>query len=142
MWTILAFSAFAADGPAYRALRSRDGVSCADLGEATPALRDELLALTDPAVLPSSVPMRAAGCLVSRFGADPVVAEAVLPWMTDPSRRGLALVVAGGVDSFPEPVAVRIAEAGLSVDDAAWRARFAKKFADSELAGVNALVPR
>lgn len=134
--------ASADDGALYRALRVRDGVSCLSLGEPTPALRDGLMALTDPAVEPSAVPVRAAGCLVALFPSDPTVDEAVVAWVSDPERRGLALVVAGNVDVLPADVAVRVARAAAAVDDPRWRDRFAKRLQTSANADVRAAVAR
>ncbi len=101
---LLATLAFAS--PAYDQLKLRDPVPCSGLGEATPALRDELLALASPAILPSVVPMRAADCLAHLFAADLNVQAAFLTWMTDPGRAGQALLILGRADTLPEPVLV------------------------------------
>lgn len=108
---LLATLAFAS--PAYDQLKLRDPVPCSGLGEATPALRDELLALASPATLPSVVPMRAADCLADRFGEDPAVQAAFLAWMTDPERPGQALLVLGRADTLPEPLVVGLLAGAL-----------------------------
>lgn len=128
----------AATSATYARLRVRDGVSCASLGEATPALRDDLLALAAPGVEPPAVPIRAAQCLVALFPTDPAFADAATAWMKDPERAGLALVVAGGVDALPEPTAVRLAEASRTMPDEAARGRIARRLARSARPAVRA----
>jgi hypothetical protein len=81
----------------YHLLASRDGVDCAALHASV----DELVAMTDPAIQPPWVPVRAAECLVVTYPAEKRVAETILPWLDDPARKGLALVVAQHVDLLP-----------------------------------------
>ncbi len=100
--------------PVSTALSARDGVSCATLGEHSDALRDELMALSQPDVLPPAVPVRAATCLAERFGTDPRVQDAMLSWVSDESRQGLALAALMRVDLLGEPGAVRMVQAALS----------------------------
>lgn len=100
--------------PTSTLLAARDGVSCLDLGEPTGALRDELMALAQPDVMPPAVPVRAAGCLAERFGTDPVVQDAVVAWTADESRQGLALAALLRVDLLGEPGAVRAVQAALA----------------------------
>lgn len=135
---MIAWIAAAAASPVHDLLRQTDAMSCADLGEATSALRDELLSLTTPG--PSVVPVRAARCLVARFPADPLVLGAVLPWMTDPERAGLALAVLGQADLLDERDAVRLATAALSVADPTQRARVSRRLRPSVHAEVRAIV--
>lgn len=112
-------------------LSSRHGIDCAALGDATPALRDDLVALTDRSLKPSSVPVRAASCLVQRFSSDPSVRAAVLGWIADPGSEGLALaavqaVHASGADaSFQAELVAAIA----TVPEAARRARLQRRAA-------------
>ena len=98
-------------GPVYAQLNARDGVECSALGLATPDLKSQLFALTDPAILPAAVPIRAAGCLISLFPAEPDVETAVTAWMSDPERQGFGLVALSRLDAFPEPAALRIVTA-------------------------------
>ncbi|MBM4367222.1 MAG: hypothetical protein FJ102_13510 [Deltaproteobacteria bacterium] len=100
--------------PVSDALAARDGVDCMSLGDPSPALRDELLALTDPAILPPSVPMRAASCLAERFGTESVVQDAIVAWSTDSERQGLAMAALLRVDLLGEPGAVRVIQAALA----------------------------
>jgi hypothetical protein len=127
-------SAALAQHPAYRMLSARAGVSCDALPVATAA---ELAAFADPALQPPAVPMRAAHCLVQRFGAE---AEAIVtPWLSDPNRAGQALVVAGALDAMPADAAARIASAALSGADEVGRARIARKLRASVHPQVAAL---
>lgn len=119
-------------------LRLRDSVPCSALGEPTPALRDELVILSDPAGMPSWLPIRAAACLVELYAADPALEAIVSPWMTDSTRAGLALVVVGGIDRFPAPVALRLATSALSTPDPRHRARVAKRLSSSAIPAVRA----
>lgn len=121
-------------------LKLRDPVPCVELGEPTIQLRDELLALTDPALEPSWIPVRAADCLVELYAADPVVAEAMLPWMTDPGRAGLALVVVNRLELFPVEVAVRLARAGMSAADERQRSRVERRLKRSKVPELRAIV--
>ncbi len=105
---------FAFAGPAYELLRLRDPVTCLDLGAATPALREELAALTEPAVLPSSVQVRASVCLTERFADDPVVHAQFGKWMLDSERAGLALVVLQRAEALPRAVALDLARQALT----------------------------
>lgn len=111
---LLSFSlAFAT--PAFELLRLRDPVTCGDLGEATPALRDELIGLTHPDTRPSLVHIRAANCLAERFAADPVAQGRFAEWMSGTETAGLALTVlhrAG--DMSPEVARDLVGRAALS----------------------------
>lgn len=110
---LVLWGAALAGSPAYDLLKQRDAVSCAELGEATPALRDELLALTAPERLPAAVPMRAAGCLAERFPDDPEVQAAFRAWPADPARPGQVLLLLARVDTLPEPVAAALVRGAL-----------------------------
>lgn len=135
----LATASPSAEDTAYAVLRARDAVGCGALGEPTPALRDALVALADPATLPPAVPVRAAGCLVELYAEDPEIVEVVLPWMADPARHGLALVVASRLDALPEPAAVALARAAMADGDETRRRRVAARLAKSERESVRAV---
>lgn len=100
--------------PVSDALAARDGMDCMSLGEPSAALRDELLALTDPSILPAAVPMRAASCLAERFGTESVVQDAIVAWSIDSERQGLAMAALMRVDLLGEPGAVRVVQAALA----------------------------
>ncbi len=104
-------------------LSQRDGVSCRELGEATPELRDGLLALTGPEELPSSVPMGATSCLIERFPADPLVMSTLQGWMGQKERAGQALVVVSMLGQVEASWRVPLALGALSQEDPAWRER-------------------
>jgi len=123
MVVFLLGSAFAS--PAYDILKLRDAPSCASLGEATPALRDELLALTAPDVLPAAVPMRATLCLAERFPTDPVVEAAFVAWAGDSARPGEVLEVLNHEAQLREPTAALLVQAALAAPNARVRARAA-----------------
>jgi hypothetical protein len=138
---ILTFLAGLANAGAIDTLRSRDAVACSALGDANPALRDELVALTDPATLPPAVPIRAANCLIDLYGADPIALGAVTGWMTDPERHGLALVVLGRLGDLDPLVATELARKALTVPDEGMKTRVASRLKKSSIAEVRALVP-
>lgn len=96
----------------YDQLKVRDSAECSALGVASTELKAALVVLTDPALLPAAVPVRAAGCLVSMFPADVEVETAIMAWIGDPERQGLALVALARTDALPEAAAVRIVTAG------------------------------
>lgn len=137
---LLLLSSVAFAEPALDRLKSRDAVDCASLGEATPALRDELLALTDPALLPATVPMRATACLVERFAADGVVQAAFTAWLQDPTRPGEVLVVLGHEAALPEAFAAELVRGALAAPNARVAAKARSVAARSPHAPVNALL--
>jgi hypothetical protein len=106
---MLFFVSLAAAGPAYDQLRSRDPVTCDDLGARSDALRDELVALTAPDVQPSLVQVRAANCLAERFGDDDTAQAAFSRWVGDPQYAGLALAVLRRADRLPPAFATALA---------------------------------
>lgn len=150
MWIFLKLSlaadpAVAATTPASpanlgQALAARDGVGCAGLGVADSALRDGLIAHTDPTLMPPWVPVRAAGCLIELFPADPVTLSTVTPWMTDPGAAGLALVVAQQIDRFPAADAAKLAVAAMSAPEGAARDRVQRRLQKSTLPEVVVVV--
>ena len=111
---MLLWISLAAAGPAYDLLRLRDPVGCADLGPATTTLREELVALTDAAVRPSLVQVRAASCLGERFATDAAAQALFAGWMTDPESAGLALAVLHHAADLPPPLAQSLAERALA----------------------------
>lgn len=143
VWTSLARAAEpeALDPALFRALSLRDGTPCASLDVAD---AEQLARYTDPTLQPASVPVRASACLVERFPES--VAGIALPWMTDPERAGLALVVLNGIDRLPEPSAVQLARAALANPELAPRAtrfvRAAARPSVRELAPAPAPKPR
>lgn len=107
--------ALASAGPAYELLRLRDPVTCADLGEATPSLRDELIGLTDPEIRPALVHIRAVNCLAERFATDPVAQGRFAGWMASDDTAGLALAVLHrAADMAPEVARDLVGRAALS----------------------------
>lgn len=137
---MLLFFAHALASPAYDLLKLRDPVACAALGEATPALRDELLTLSAPETLPSSVPMRAADCLAERFGEDAVVQAAFTAWTMDPARPGQVLLLLGRVETLPEPLAVALLRGALVSPSGRLTEKARAIAAASEIPAVRALV--
>ncbi|MSQ00422.1 MAG: hypothetical protein EXR71_00845 [Myxococcales bacterium] len=110
-------------GPVYDLLKLRDGVGCDALGEATPALRDELLAAAAPDVLPASVPQRAALCLAQRFPADASVRTTLVGWTDDPARVGQVLLLLANTEGLRDPLATELVTAALLAPDERVRAR-------------------
>lgn len=106
---LLALPALAAD--LHLALSVRDFEGCASLGAADDTLYTALVAETDPAIVPSTVPMRAAGCLIELYPQKPELATLLQTWIVDPERQGFAMLVAGRIDLLPVETAVKLAEA-------------------------------
>ncbi|MFZ5480665.1 MAG: hypothetical protein ACOZNI_28140 [Myxococcota bacterium] len=121
---------------AYEVLRARDEPGCAALGEVA---REELAGLAEEDVQPPWVPVRAARCLVELY-PDAETAARVRPWMADPSRAGLALVVVGKLDLLPLAEATELARAALATPDERQRARVQRRLAASERAELRAVV--
>jgi hypothetical protein len=91
-----------------RALSAHDGVECAALPVAG---ADDLARYTAPDLAPATVPVRAAECLVARYPS--AVVGVATPWMEDPARAGLALVVLAAMDAIPETEARALGESAL-----------------------------
>jgi hypothetical protein len=123
---------------ALETLRARDDAGCAALGEPTPALRAELADLAEADVSPPWAPIRAASCLVTLF-PDEETAARVRPWMADPARAGLALVVVGELDVMPTSAAAELARAALASPDERQRARVQRRLAKSTRDELRAL---
>ena len=130
----------AAATPTVDLLRLRDAVPCTSLGATTPELRAELLGLAQGEEMPPWVPMRAADCLVTLYAADPTLRETLLPWMADPERAGLALLVLDRIDLLPTATAVPLATAAAGVADALWATRFRDRILRSAQPEVRAVV--
>jgi hypothetical protein len=126
-------------GQVYDTLKLRDGVACATLGTSV-EVRDELLALTDPTVMPAWVPIRAASCLVEEFSSDPVVVDAAASWVMDPARAGLGFVVARRIDEFSVADGVRISRAAAAGPDLELRRRIMHRVAGSSHVELRAIV--
>ncbi len=120
---MLLFVTLASAAPAYELLRQRDPVTCADLGEATVGLRDELLGLARPDTLPALVSVRAAACLAERFGADPVAHGQFATWMSGADSGGFALMVLSRVEHLPPPVVAALLARGALSPNRRVRAR-------------------
>ncbi len=123
-----------------RSLSMRDGVTCQSLGTPTPELRDALLSLADPALLPPAVPVRAAACLLEQFPADPAVLAAANGWVQTPGSAGLGLVVISRLSLLSPEVQQSLAAAALQMPDPAWKARFQSRLLNSGLPAVVGLV--
>ena len=131
---------FALAGPAADALRMRDAVSCDVLGPATVSLRDELLQLAEQGDGLPWVSVRAAGCLVTRFSADPSVVDHLAAWAGDSERVGLTLVVLDQAHLLAPGDALRVAKAAMTLADPRWHARFADRLQRSDLPELRAMV--
>lgn len=121
-------------------LKLRDPVPCSALGEATPALRDELLSLSAPDLLPASVPMRAADCLAERFADDSGVQAAFTSWTADPARPGQVLLLLGRVDTLPEPLVLALLGGSLASPSARLSEKARSIAESSAVPAIRALV--
>jgi hypothetical protein len=122
-------------------LSQRDGVSCSELGEATPELREGLLALTGVEEQPPSLPMAATSCLIERFPADPIVMATLQGWMGQKERAGQALMVVSLLGRVDATWRVPLALAAMSQEDPAWRERMRVRLKRVEgLEGLEALL--
>jgi hypothetical protein len=122
MWVYaLAASAAEPDSAAfdavYRALSSRDPVSCATVEALTPTPAATLLQVVDTATMPPWAPMKAADCLVRNHPAD--VRERMALWVTDPELAGLGRLVLGQLDAMPLEISVEVARKALVGSDPA-----------------------
>jgi len=124
----------------YQQLSLRDGVSCSSLGTVNATLRDQLLELSAPTMMPPSVPVRAADCLVSLFAADPVVQATFVAWAGDIGHAGQTLLVVGRLAELPSETQVAVAKAALSVGDAVWQARFSQRLVTLNLPSLQTIL--
>ncbi len=123
-----------------RVLSARDPVGCAQLGNADAALRDQLVPLTDPNLMPPWLPMRAAECLIELYPHDPVTTTLAAGWLTDPGTLGLALTVARKIDTFAAADAVKLAGSVMALPEGADKERLRARFAQSASPDVQAVV--
>ena len=133
-------AATSTDSALARTLSLRDGVTCQSLGAPTPELRDALLSLADPALLPPAVPVRAAACLLEQFPADPAVLAAANAWVQTTGSAGLGLVVISRLSLLSPEAQQSLAAAALQMPDPAWKARFQSRLLNSGLPAVVGLV--
>lgn len=122
------------------ALSARDFAGCSSLGPVDDTLYQNLVTETDPSLQPSSVPMVAATCLVQLYGDKPELVDVLTPWMTDPARAGLAMVVAASADHLSTDSAVKLAQASLQNPDATTVQRLKLRFGRAQAAEVRAVV--
>ena len=122
-----------------RALSARDGLACADLGPASPALRDNLLLLASRQDSAPAVPVRAAACLVEQFPADPSVIAAAAQWLQDPATRGLGLIVVQDLSRFAPQDRAALAAVALSTPDPTWQRRYHTRLLQSPLPDIVAI---
>ena len=131
---------FAAATPTVELLSLRDPVPCASLGATTPELKADLLGLAQGDQMPPWVPMRAAECVLSLYATDITLKDTLLPWMTDPERAGLALLVLDHIDLLPLESATPLAAAAATAADPTWAARFRDRISRSTRPEVRAVV--
>lgn len=97
----------------YAALKGRDEPpTCETLATLSPDLAPDLIWLMKHANQPAWVGVRAAYCVLTEYADEQ--AEIIDTWVTDPERRGLAILTIGMLDKMPEHHAVRIAEKALN----------------------------
>lgn len=97
----------------YKALSLKDGgPTCEEVEALASDPVASLSAVAEHATMPPWVGMRAAHCLSTRHAeaAEPTLAR----WLVDPQLRGMALLLADDLSVMPEPVALRLATAGLA----------------------------
>lgn len=100
----------------YEALSVRDPApSCAEVEALADDPVQDLLFVVDHAQQPPWAGLRAAACLIDGHAAE--IEPRLEQWVTDPSTRGLGIVVLGKLDVLPEPVAVKVARLALSGPD-------------------------
>ena len=133
----IAPSAPASTGSLLAALSSRDDVSCsaveALVADPVPALVEVVATVK----MPPAAPMRAAGCLIE--GHAHQVPDVIEGWMKGADTKGLALLVAGRLDSLDPELAARFASAGMA---GPWATDVQPALEKSALAEVRAVVGR
>ena len=96
------------DSDLVRSLSPRHGAPvCADLGTSATALQDVVTHVS----MPPWVPMRAASCLIELHHE--TSEERFLTWVSDPAMKGLGRMLLRRLDTLPEPLSLRIVDAGL-----------------------------
>ena len=102
----------------YDALKGReDPPTCEALNALSTQLADDLIWLMDHANQPAWVGVRAAYCVLTQH-ADDKAAE-IDTWVTDPDRRGLAILTIGFLNKLPDAHIERIAAKALAGPHAA-----------------------
>ena len=102
----------------YDALKGRENPpTCEVLAKLSPQLADDLIWLMDHAKQPAWVGVRAAYCVLTQHADDK--ATEIDTWVTDPDRRGLAILTIGFLDKLPDQHVERIAAKALAGPHAA-----------------------
>jgi len=102
----------------YDALKGReDPPTCEALSALSSQLADDLIWLMDNAKQPAWVGVRAAYCVLTQH-ADEKTHE-IDTWVTDPDRRGLAILTIGFLDKMPDEHVERLAAKALAGPHAA-----------------------
>jgi len=120
---MMATAATAEPGPApvptpsqtalYDALKIRDAAPpCASLKPMSKDLATDLIWLVDNASQPPWVGIRAAQCVIREHHE--AKAATIQAWVTQPDRRGLAILTFGLLDELPAPQAKTLQEAALA----------------------------
>ena len=93
------------------ALAARHPVSCEEIWALGPVeeVRDHLILAASEAELPPWKPLRAASCVAALAQRDSTARAAVLRWVQDPSRLGVALAVVEQNDLLPADLTREIA---------------------------------
>jgi hypothetical protein len=121
----------------YNAMKMRESTpDCDQLDRYSKTVADDLLWLMDNANQPPWVGIRAAQCILTHHAK--AKADVIDTWVTDPKRRGLAIMVFGMLDVLPEETSVRVAKKALAGPLAADAKVRIKK---SEKPAIRALVP-
>ena len=93
-----------------RQLSVYDGtISCDKLP--TKNRQETLTHIVDNVSLPPWAPMRAATCLTKLYPAE--AQEDLIRWVENPKTKGLAFLLTKQIQTLPDPVAKRVASAGL-----------------------------
>ena len=102
----------------YDALKARENPpTCDALAKLSPQVADDLIWIMDHAYQPAWVGIRAAHCVLAKH-ADEKAPE-IDTWVTDPERRGLAILTIGFLDKMSDAHIERIAAKALSGPHAA-----------------------
>ena len=102
----------------YDALKGReDPPTCETLATLSPQLADDLIWLMDNANQPAWVGVRAAYCVLTQHADDKALE--IDTWVTDPDRRGLAILTIGFLDKMSDKHVERIAAKALAGPHAA-----------------------
>lgn len=120
----------------YRALSLKDGgPSCEEVEALAADPVATLASVAEHAEMPPWVGMRAAHCLTTRHAE--AAQDRFVAWVANPNLRGMALLLADDLTAMPEPVALRVATAGLAGPHSA---DLRKRLDRSEVPALKALV--